>query len=178
MQNLIAFQSSWPQVEILAEIENQGTHLELKFELQDPLNHIKTNPHFFQSVPTEAQRRDGLWKSTCFELFLKVPNKSTYYEFNFSPEGFWNLYHFSDYRKPHPPHRSEDFSITEWSWRSQVFKVALSNKTSVRDWSASITAVLQNLNHEVQYWALKHTDEKPNFHHFDSFVELKKGDSL
>jgi hypothetical protein len=178
MQNLTAFHSPWSQVAVLAELENRGERLSLKFELKDPLNLIQSSSQFFQKGPRETLRKDELWKATCFELFLKVPERTSYYEFNFSTEGFWNVYEFTDYRKPHPPLRSEAFGLEEWSWRSQVLRVTLVNKTPVTNWSVSMTAVLQNLNQEVQYWALKHADEKPNFHHFDSFLDLKTGDSL
>ncbi|MFN9067110.1 MAG: hypothetical protein ACK5V3_07770, partial [Bdellovibrionales bacterium] len=109
----MAFQSPWSQVALQAELVNRGDSLDLKFELKDPLSLIKSSPHFFQKGSWESLRKDELWKATCFELFLKVPGKSTYYEFNFSTEGYWNLYEFSDYRKPQPPLRSEAFALEE-----------------------------------------------------------------
>ena len=41
-------------------------------------------------LPAQAspERADGLWKATCFELFLGLEGKA-YREFNFSPSGRW-----------------------------------------------------------------------------------------
>lgn len=43
-------------------------------------------------------RADGLWQTTCFELFLRRPGERGYMEFNFSPSGQWAAYTFLDYR--------------------------------------------------------------------------------
>jgi hypothetical protein len=43
-------------------------------------------------------RADGLWQRTCFELFLRRPGETGYYEFNFSPSGEWAAYRFDGYR--------------------------------------------------------------------------------
>lgn len=45
-----------------------------------------------------AARRDGLWNSTCFELFVLDPAGGAYLEFNFSPSGEWAAYQFDGYR--------------------------------------------------------------------------------
>ena len=46
----------------------------------------------------EPVRTDGLWKSTCFEVFLLDPSKGAYLEFNFAPSGQWAAYQFDGYR--------------------------------------------------------------------------------
>lgn len=48
---------------------------------------------------TEPQRRDGLWRSTCFEAFFLDEASGAYVEFNFSPSGEWAAYQFSSYRQ-------------------------------------------------------------------------------
>lgn len=63
---------------------------------------------FIVSRPPEAlrlpeaampARADGLWRKTCFEVFLRRPGETAYQEFNFSPSGEWAAYSFDDYRK-------------------------------------------------------------------------------
>ena len=44
--------------------------------------------------PQHGTRRDGLWKATCFEAFLALPNQSRYWEINLSPNGDWAVYSF------------------------------------------------------------------------------------
>src|SRR4051812_5271916 len=43
-------------------------------------------------------RADGLWQTTCFELFLRPPRSEAYFEFNFSPSSQWAAYAFQGYR--------------------------------------------------------------------------------
>ncbi|HBR83499.1 MAG TPA: hypothetical protein DD861_04765, partial [Erythrobacter sp.] len=40
-------------------------------------------------------RADGLWQTTCFELFLRPDGGTAYHEFNLSPSERWNAYRFS-----------------------------------------------------------------------------------
>jgi hypothetical protein len=47
---------------------------------------------------TTPSRADGLWQTTCFELFLRRPGSEIYIEFNFSPSGEWAAYGFDGYR--------------------------------------------------------------------------------
>lgn len=50
-------------------------------------------------APVAPGRADGLWRSTCFELFLLDPVTGGYREFNFSPSGEWAAYEFDSYRE-------------------------------------------------------------------------------
>ena len=118
-------------------------------------------------------RADGLWKSTCFEVFLGVPGLESYYEFNFSPSGRWAAYAFDGYRKemrdlelavePHiefDPERPLDLSVD----------LDLSNTPNVA-MLAGISAVIEEQGGTMSYWALAHPPgDKPDFHHPDCFV--------
>lgn len=45
-------------------------------------------------------RFDGLWETTCFELFLQPEAAMpSYWEVNFSPRGDWNVYALDGYRE-------------------------------------------------------------------------------
>lgn len=50
-------------------------------------------------LAAEPLRTDGLWRATCFELFLSRPGEDAYVEFNFSPSGQWAVYRFDRYRE-------------------------------------------------------------------------------
>ena len=45
------------------------------------------------------ERKDELWRDTCLEFFIKDSHSGNYLEFNFSPQGYWNSYKFTDYRE-------------------------------------------------------------------------------
>jgi hypothetical protein len=44
-------------------------------------------------------RKNALWEATCFEFFLAAKGSSRYWEFNLSPAGHWNVFHFAAYRQ-------------------------------------------------------------------------------
>jgi hypothetical protein len=47
--------------------------------------------------PAPPARADGLWRQTCFEMFLRDPSSGEYLEFNFSPSGQWAAWRFDGY---------------------------------------------------------------------------------
>lgn len=49
--------------------------------------------------PEAPRRMDELWKTTCFELFLRNSKTGAYLEFNLSPSGHWAAYSFDGYRE-------------------------------------------------------------------------------
>ena len=118
-------------------------------------------------------RADGLWNSTCLEVFLRVPGSESYLEFNFSHSGLWAAYTFDGYRTgmrelglgvaPHievDPQRPLDLSVA----------LNLSDTPDV-PMLASISAVIEEQDGTMSYWALAHPPgDKPDFHHADCFV--------
>lgn len=112
-----------------------------------------------------ADRTDGLWRHTCFELFL-YDGEGRYREFNFSPSGQWAAYSFSGYRSSmerfdpvHPPEilaeKGHDlFILTAFLRRSDIEGAS----------RAALSAVLEEPAKRLSYWALIHGGERPDFH--------------
>src|SRR5574340_137231 len=48
--------------------------------------------------PRPPAHVDGLWRHTCFELFVALPGGDAYCELDFSPSGEWAMYGFVAYR--------------------------------------------------------------------------------
>ncbi len=65
--------------------------------------------------------------------------------------------------------RSDDFRVISHSWRSNELNAQILNLTDWHQLQVSMTAVFLSKSNEVQYWALKHPDTRPNFHHFESY---------
>jgi hypothetical protein len=98
-----------------------------------------------------------------------------YDEFNFSPSGEWAAYRFDAYRRGMTPlamdapridvrRHGEHLEIdVEWLSPPDLRKPQ-TNRV------ASITAVLEDRDAGLSYWALRHAAQKPDFHHRDSFV--------
>lgn len=120
---------------------------------------------FVIPVAAAGDRADELWKTTCFEAFLRPLGETSYREWNFSPSTRWAAYDFSGYRKDmapaeidQPPYiRSED-NFTWWALGATIAPPADTN------WELGLSAVLEEKDGTKSYWALAHPREKPDFH--------------
>nr|WP_109797756.1 MULTISPECIES: DOMON-like domain-containing protein [Novosphingobium] len=118
-------------------------------------------------------RADGLWQTTCFELFAKEAGARAYAEFNFSPSQRWAAYDFVAYREgmaPRPVPR--DPVCTPRIGRSVlIFDVALPLAALLaRPLDYGLCAVIEEEGGAKSYWAIAHRDEKPDFHHPSCFA--------
>ncbi|MFA5137740.1 MAG: DOMON-like domain-containing protein [Elusimicrobiota bacterium] len=110
-------------------------------------------------------RKDGLWKSTCFEAFLSPETGPGYWELNFSPSGAWNAYRFDGYRQGMregpvalPPRIRTTRAKTEFTFTARIALPAL------RAVKAGLTSVLAIRDGTTTYWSLAHPAPKPDFH--------------
>lgn len=118
-------------------------------------------------------RTDGLWNTTCFELFVKRPGENGYLEFNFSPSGKWAVYSFDRYRaQMRAQEEAEDPEIRAYGENASFQLFAEPWPPSILDGyaMANLTAVIEEADGTKSYWALAHPGEKPDFHHPDGFV--------
>ena len=122
--------------------------------------------------PADAQRTDGLWNTTCFELFLREPLSSRYFEFNFSSSSQWAAYGFDDYREGMAdwdtpcPEIGNDASETHFALEATITLPPRGNGV----WEASLSAIIHEHGDIKSYWALKHPEGPPDFHHRDCFA--------
>jgi hypothetical protein len=124
--------------------------------------------------PAEPLRVDELWRTTCFEAFVRTAPDAGYYEFNLAPSAQWAAYHFSDYREGMALAELAPPAIITGANHTHVDVDALiylpPNDVS---WRLALSAVIEETNGAKSYWALTHPAEQPDFHHADSFtVEL------
>lgn len=122
-----------------------------------------------------SERTDGLWKHSCFEAFIGRSDATSYIEFNFSPSTLWASYRFASYRDgmqqaldlPAPDICTETdnegrFSLTAW--------LDLAKMDDLWPMSLGLSAVLEDRDGGLSYWALAHPSGKPDFHHRDCFA--------
>ena len=109
-----------------------------------------------------------IWQHTCCEAFVARPATPAYHEFNFAPSGDWAAYAFSDYRNGGPIDAA-DPGIT-----SQLFPEALELRASVAVPEGpallGLSAVIEDRDGRLSYWALRHAPGKPDFHRRDGFA--------
>lgn len=118
-------------------------------------------------------RADELWKTTCFELFLREPDAGPYIEFNLSPSERWAAYVLGAYREAmsaRPMPREPQCTIRQGS-SFAIFDAAIpSPGLPGRPWQLGLSAVIEEEGGVLSYWALAHPDGPPDFHHSACFA--------
>lgn len=111
-------------------------------------------------------RADGLWKTTCFELFLADRDGGGYAEFNFSPCNFWAAYRFDGYRTGmvNAPMPFDPVIAHEAGTSLFVFTATIRADVLRRARAAGLAAVIEERDGTTSYWALAHAAGKPDFH--------------
>ena len=126
-----------------------------------------------------ARRAERLWQHTCFEAFVTRRDARAYCELNFSPSEEWAAFGFSPYREGMSPISlqrdpaiavsvSEDRLALEAVVGAEIL-LALPGSSSLR---LALSAVVEETDGRLSYWALAHPADRPDFHHRDGFVLL------
>lgn len=145
--------------------------LAITYALKGDLMQLRIPP------PRPPRRAARLWQHTCFEAFVSVKGKTEYYEFNFAPSGEWAAYGFQRYRDGMA---LEDNDLTPGvTVRSTADRLDLDAIIPLdrlptippRAWlQLALSAVIEDENGMLSYWALTHPPGKPDFHHPDAFA--------
>ncbi|KUR71042.1 hypothetical protein AQZ52_10125 [Novosphingobium fuchskuhlense] len=112
-------------------------------------------------------RTDGLWQTTCFELFVKAPGAESYAEFNLSPSERWAAYDFAGYRAGMAERAVERAPVCTPRRGGSVliFDAAIPVRAlPPLPWVYGLTAVIEEEGGVKSYWAMAHPPEKPDFH--------------
>ena len=157
-------------------IEVQATrrglhHLKLFYRLSGNTDALR-----FASAST-PMRADNLWQNSCFEAFVSASLGKTYCEFNFAPSYKWAAYCFDGYRN----NRREinefespriEASLDQEGYRLQASLVldGLSGLPADAVWHVGLSAIIEDANGRMSYWALAHPPGRADFHHADCFA--------
>lgn len=158
--------------------------LEVTFFVSGGARHVRGSFGKHADLP-----RDELWKSTCFELFLRAEGDSGYYEVNLAPSGRWMSFHFTDYRVGRTD-ADGTIEVTEGGWcggkkvhflepypgsrrtdaRNEAYVPMLLDLERAHDltleqpWRIGLSAVIEEYSGRKSYWALAHPPGPPDFH--------------
>lgn len=113
-------------------------------------------------------RADGLWQTTCFELFIRPGDADAYAEFNLSPSQNWAAYDFGAYRDgmaersvPRAP-----VCTPRRGGNVLIFDAAIPvSALPPLPWRYGLTAVIEEEGARKSYWAIAHGQGKADFHH-------------
>ena len=120
--------------------------------------------------PGPPMRADELWRHSCFEAFLADEAGKGYTELNVAPSRQWAGYRFSGYRSERkdaavPAPRIEvEASAERFDLRVALWLRAGGNRR------VGMSAVIEETNGRLSYWALAHPPGAPDFHHPDCFA--------
>jgi len=145
---------------------------ECRFELAGPVAELLVPPR------AAAARVAGLWKHTCFELFIGARGAAGYREFNFAPSGEWAAYEFADYRQALAPPALIAPSIRVETGGTRLVLVAEQPKGSWpggTDLAVGLAAVVEARDGSLGYYALAHPAAHPDFHDRRGFVLVQRG---
>ena len=131
-------------------------------------------------LPTWVQspgRTDELWRTTCFEAFIRPSGGEAYFELNLSPSGNWASYRFDSYRSGmreakiigHP----DDDIWMENGIRMQDAMFDTSSEPELdraNGWDIGLSAVIEEIDGTKSYWALAHPAGPPDFHNAACFA--------
>ena len=132
--------------------------------------------------PLNAPRfADGLWRHTCCELFIACKGEAAYHECNFSPSRAWAAYAFARTREraAHTQQQAltalaPEITVHRSTQRLDLYATVRLNMLSPRYTDAALvlglSAVIEDSNGALSYWALAHPRPQPDFHHPDAFV--------
>ncbi|MEO5972801.1 MAG: DOMON-like domain-containing protein [Sphingomicrobium sp.] len=120
---------------------------------------------------SEPWRADELWRTTCFEAFLRPAGADSYREWNFAPTGNWAAYDFAACRDGmtraeigSPPYIRMEDNFTWWTVGATIAADASQH------WQLGLSAVLEEKDGAKSFWALAHPPGAPDFHHPDCFA--------
>lgn len=133
----------------------------MDYRVEDPADALLVPEHAM------AARADGLWSTTCFELFVTDP-AGGYREFNFAPSGRWAAYRFDGYRKG-----MREFAL----FRAPVIEMRREGAAHVMHvrlgagafphrgrMRVALTAVIEEKDGTHSYWSVSHPPDRPDFH--------------
>lgn len=132
--------------------------------------------------PVSARRVDGLWQHTCFEAFFARAGNEAYHEFNFSPSGEWAVYAFHRYREGGSnlagdciPAIKVRRAADRLELSAVIPRAFLPPGPADVPFRLGLSAVIEDKDGVLSYWALRHPPGKPDFHHPDAFaLELRE----
>ena len=112
-------------------------------------------------------RADELWKTTCFEAFLRPEGGAAYVELNLSSSERWAAYDFSSPREgmAERPFPHEPVCTLRQGQRMAIFDAAIPlGGLPVEPCDLGLSAVIEEEGGRFSYWALAHSGKAPDFH--------------
>jgi hypothetical protein len=144
------------------EVQQTADGLSLRYRLRGDVSRLV--------IPQaeEPRRADELWRHTCFEAFLGGEG-AAYRELNFSPSRCWAAYDFDGYRAGMRPAMVEPPGV-EVANDTGGLELTARIAAAPGPLSLGLSAVIEEVGGRISYWALAHSQGRPDFHSPDCFA--------
>ncbi len=155
-----------PSLALHGTVERCGAILRCRYIFEGK---VEVEDVIIPPLSRQPSRRGGLWQETCCEIFMKTAESPEYWEFNLSPSGDWNVYHFTSYRtEMMEERRIGALGVTVDTSRNPLeieCKVDLPPLgLEGQGLRLAISAVTVHRKRPPNYWALYHPGPRPDFH--------------
>lgn len=145
--------------------------LAVTYSLEGDLSRLRIQP------PRPRRIADRLWQHTCCEIFVACKGSPAYHEFNLAPSGEWAAHAFTRYRdgalladEALDPRVTVRSAAEKLELDAIVRLDRLSPMHVGAALSLALSAVVEDADGMLSYWALKHPAGRPDFHHPDAFA--------
>lgn len=148
-----------------------GGSLAITYSIEGDLSRLRV------PSPRPPRMAHELWKHTCCECFIALKERPGYHEFNFSPSGEWAAYAFAKYREGAP--LSDEALNPRIAVRRTAETLELDATIPLERvsplyghgaLSLALSAVIEERDGTLSFWALEHPAGRPDFHSRESFV--------
>jgi hypothetical protein len=160
-----------PNITITGNVERGGDLLSIQYKVNGDIDQI-----VFPAKSKSPERKDDLWKATCFEIFLAIPDQPSYWEFNMSPSGNWNVYKMDAYRqvnmREEPAFKGLPFEFKQNDNNCSI-NISVNLNPIIQpaqNLQIGITTIIQTKAGSESYWALEHPGPQADFHLRESFI--------
>jgi hypothetical protein len=147
-----------------------GDRLAVSYVVKGDLDRVRV------PAPLAPRPADRLWEHTCCEIFIAQKGAPAYHEYNFSPSGEWAAYAFERYRARRagqpsmpPPRITVRGGSAVLELEAVISLAGLASQSGAR-LALAVSAVIEDTEGKLSYWALRHPSGKPDFHHPDAFA--------
>lgn len=141
--------------------------LDLRYRLAGPPAALRL------PAPQTPAPADNLWQHTCLETFIAGPG-NRYREFNFSPSGQWAVYDFIAMRQRDDAYAPSTVPTitcaTDAAGLTLHAHLPATLLPANGPLQLGLSAVIEAADGGLSYWALTHTEAKPDFHRREAFT--------
>ena len=143
-------------------VKTAGDRLTVSYAIEGDLDRVRI------PSPRPPQRAERLWQHTCCEIFVARKGSPAYHEFNFSPSGEWAAYAFKRYREGEALDAPDPgISMRKTAGKLELEAVIPAATAAIL---VGLSAVIEENDGRLSYWALRHAPGKPDFHHREAFA--------